>query len=58
MKVPLLLTPRELQFLIREDKELKPVLDEVNSTLKQIVYQRKDADSFRKNFLGEVLNNV
>ena len=49
---------KELQTLCREDKDLKPFLDQVNSTLKQIVYQRKDADSFRKNHLGEVLNNA
>ena len=50
-----LASQRELQSLIREDKELRPVFEQVNSTLKELTYQRKDADLFRKNFLGEVL---
>ena len=50
-----LATQRELQSLIREDKDLKPLLEEVNSTLKEITYQRKDTDRFRRQMLGEVL---
>ena len=45
----------ELQSLLRDDKELRPVFELVNSTLKDLLYQRKDADSFRKHMLGEIL---
>tara|TARA_Y100001968_G_scaffold317710_1_gene347057 strand:- start:958 stop:1548 length:591 start_codon:yes stop_codon:yes gene_type:complete len=48
---------RELQQLAPKEARLKPYLPIVKDLIKQLHYQRKDADQFRKNYLGEVLPN-
>jgi len=49
---------KELQQLAPREERLKKYLPIVKDLNKQLLYQRKDADQFRKNYLGEVLPNV
>ena len=48
---------KELQQLTPREERLKKYLPIVKDLNKQLLYQRKDADQFRKNYLGEVLPN-
>ena len=48
---------QELQQLAPREERLKKYLPIVKDLNKQLLYQRKDADQFRKNYLGEVLPN-
>ena len=48
---------KELQELAPREARLKTYLSIVKDLNKQLLYQRKDADQFRKNYLGEVLPN-
>ena len=49
---------QELHQLAPREERLKKYLPIVKDLNKQLFYQRKDADQFRKNYLGEVLPNV
>jgi hypothetical protein len=46
---------KQLQELAPREERLKKYLPIVKDLNKQLYYQRKDADQFRKNFLGEKL---
>ena len=48
---------KELQQLAPKENRLKKYLPEITDLNKQLYYQRKDADSFRQNYLGEQLND-
>ena len=48
---------KELQELAPREARLKVYLPIVKDANKKLLYQRKDADQFRKNYLGEVLPN-
>ena len=48
---------KELTTLASAEKRLKPYIPVIKDLNKQLYYQRKDADSFRKNYLGETLND-
>ena len=48
---------KELQESAPREERLKKYLPIVKDLNKQLLYQRKDADQFRKNYLGEVLPN-
>ena len=49
---------QELHQLAPREERLKKYLPIVKDLNKQLFYQRKDADQFRKNYLGEVIPNV
>ena len=48
---------KELQQLAPREERLKKYLPLVKDLNKQLFYQRKDADQFRKNYLGETIPN-
>jgi len=48
---------QELQQLAPREERLKKYLPLVKDLNKQLFYQRKDADQFRKNYLGETIPN-
>ena len=44
---------QSLKEMVPHDKKLKPLLMLVDDALKQLGYQKQDADYFRKHYLGE-----